>query len=230
MKMILSLIGYVLLIVLNFSCTKKNETISISKVKTTIKGIVFDYQRNKPITNYKITLEHWWQGTSVVQAAIFTEFIDSTRTNQDGVYNFTFDAIPNANYGYDLSGNDFYYTESAGNNKIQTGQSNIMNINAWKPIILKLNLDIQNNNYPPLNVKSNIVNNSYTFFPNETIFDKQINKIIYLQTKPEASVNVMFYYATGYTNNDFHSMIPDTIKTNSHDTISLTYKVDCSKF
>lgn len=219
-----------LLILFSFYCTKNSDIVSNSKVKTTITGKVYDYQRNKPIANYKITLEHWWQGTSVVQAAIFNEFVDSIRTNQDGTYQFNFDAIPNANYGFSLNDKDFYFTESLGNNIIQPGNSNVVNINAWKPIILKLDLDIQNNNFPPLNVSSNILNNSYTFFPTETIFDKQINKTVYMLSKPATFVNIKFYYSTGYTNNDFHFMIPDTIKTGIQDTISLNYKIDCSKF
>ncbi|WP_117883216.1 hypothetical protein [Aureibaculum luteum] len=219
----------ILLLFIVFSCSNDFNA-SSEKTETTVKGNVSDIERNFPIKNFKIVLLRVWDDWSVVQYAPGSEVIDSVRTDSFGNYSITFNFIKGERYAFEKQyyGNP-YYTESIGNTDIIEGNINIRNINAWYPTVLKLNLNIHNNNYPAMRISSHILENNNSYFPTVDIFDSEIDTIAYIRSKPNSNVQLNFHYSTGYSNEDYHYLLKE-FTTGLQDTISLSYKIDCSTF
>lgn len=197
-------------------------------IETVIKGHVSDTIRGINISGYKMVLEksryNTLSGTSYDEIA--TAF-----TNVNGDYSITF------NYKLDYDGQYYvlseqyygtpYYPEYLQAGSIIAGITNIVNINAWKPINLNLNLQVLNNNLPPLRVKNEF--NNVSFFNVESIPEQNIIKTYALRARPGSDINIIFYY---YTNNitggglhqktiPYHTPLND---------VTLNYIVDCSTF
>ncbi len=215
------------------SCSKDDiKSEQFPKIKTTVKGRVYDVERNVNIPNYKRHLIRFWQCTSVVQAAICSETIDSMRTGENGQYEFVFDYIQDGKiYGFEkVYETPYYHTEGIqGHDTIIPGESNIIDLNAWRPVFIRLNLKVSNNNDPPFLVDNEIIETGYFSFPQASIYEKERDTTVYLMSKPNSRVELNFHYSTGYRNGNYHSF-KDTVQTTLQDTISFDYTIDCSKF
>ena len=214
-----------------FSCNNDfNSSEQVEIIETTVKGSVSDVERNIPIENFKIVLLRVWDDWSVVQYAPSSEVIDSVRTDANGNYSITFDFIKGERYSFQKQyyGSP-YYTESTGNTNIVEGNINIRNINAWYPTILKLNLNVTNNDYPAMRISSHVLENSSLHFATVDIFEQDLDTVAYIKSKPNSNVELNFHYSTGNSNGDYHSYIEEFV-TSLQDTINLTYTIDCSTF
>jgi len=214
-----------------FSCNNDfNSSEQVEIIETTIKGNVSDVERNFPIENFKIVLLRVWDDWSIVQYAPGSEVIDSVRTDANGDYAITFDFIKGEKYGFrkQYYGSP-YYTESIGNTTIVEGTINVRNINAWYPTILKLNLNVTNNDYPAMRISSHVLENSHLGFATVDIFEQDVDTIAYIRSKPNSNIELDFHYSTGNSNADFHHYIEE-FTTSLQDTINLSYTVDCSSF
>ena len=202
---------------------------TIETTETTVKGQVSDIERNIDIENFKIELARVWDDTSVVQYALGTEIIDSVRTDANGNYSMTFDYIHGERYTFMHQYGIPYYYEPTRPIQITKGVVNVVNMDAWYPTILKLNLNVTNNEFPHLRVRNKIIGKENFHFPTAAIFETQIDTTVYLKTRPNSNVELMFYYSTDGSNGGTHRYF-ETITTTLQDTITLSYDIDCSSF
>jgi len=211
-----------------FSCNKSSE--QIETVETIVKGNVSDIERNIQIENFKIVLVRVWDDWSGVQYFLNREVIDSVRTDINGNYSITFDYIIGERYLFQKQyyGSP-YYTESIGNTDIVEGNINIRDINSWYPTILKLDLNVINNDYPAMRISSEVLSNSSLSFATVDIFEQNVDTTAYIKSKPNSNVELNFHYSTGNSNGDYHHYI-EGFTTSLQDTINLSYTIDCSTF
>lgn len=76
-------------------------------------------------------------------------------------------------------------------------------------------------------VDNKVEASGYNSFPQESIFQNNINNTIYLDSKLNSEVALNFHYTTGYNNNDDHNKT-EIIQTTLQDTIPFTFFVDCA--
>ncbi len=208
----------------------ESHTEAIETTETTVEGHVSDIERSIDIENFKVVLVRTWDDWSVVQYVLGIEIIDSVRTDAHGNYSMTFDYIHGERYGFlkQYYGSP-YYIEFIQNRPINKGVTNIRNIDAWYPTILKIELNVTNNEYPHLRLSNKIIGNSNFHFATADIFETNIDTIVYQRTKPNSQVELNFHYSTGYTNDDYHYYL-ENVTTTLRDTINLLYNIDCSTF
>ncbi|MCF6308771.1 MAG: hypothetical protein L3J09_12585 [Flavobacteriaceae bacterium] len=220
-----------LLVLVLFACNISSEQNEINEtVETTVKGNVSDVERNIQIENFKIVLVRVWDDWSGVQYFLNSEIIDSVRTDVNGDYSLTFDYIKGERYLFQKQyyGSP-YYTESIGNTDITEGIINVRDMNAWYPTILKLNLNVTNNDYPAMRISSKVLSNSSLFFATIDVFEQNVDTIAFIKSKPNSDAELNFHYSTGNSNGDYHYYI-ERFTTSLQDTISLSYNIDCSTF
>lgn len=216
---------------LTISCIENESDNQIETTKTTVKGNVSDIERDIDIENFRIVLARFYYcGTTDFFNSDCSEIIDTVFTDTDGFYSLKFDFILGERYGFikQYYGNP-YYTESIGNTNIEEGKINIRNINAWYPIILKLELRVTNNDNPFLRISNKVIDNSSLHFATADIFERDIDTVVYIRTKPNSDIELNFHYSTGNSNNDYHQFL-ENLTTTLQDTISFSYNIDCATF
>ncbi len=138
-----------ILIVALFSCKKENILIP-----TVLTGHVADTIRGTNISGYKIVLvksrefcANWMCGTN-------SEEVATAYTDNSGNYSITFNYKLNPGESYGLQeqyyGTPYYPEYYSGSDAIVAGKTNTKDIYVWKPVELRLNVDLLNNNYAPL--------------------------------------------------------------------------------
>ena len=217
------------------SCSKeeRNEDLGIP---TELKGHVSDNVRGINISGYKIVFVKIWSDCSNWACGLRVQDVATAYTDNNGEYTIKFNYKLNPGETYGISeqyyGTPYYpeYLPSSSSGGIKAGQTNTININAWKPITLKLNLIITNNSNSPLNVRNEINNNNQPFLNTESIYEQNINKTIYLNSKPDNDIKIIFWYYS-YTNN-ISTLHQKTIlyHTTVNNTDVLNYNIDCSTF
>ncbi|MHA7059919.1 hypothetical protein ACWGOQ_0022015 [Aquimarina sp. M1] len=219
----------IIIIQLLISCDTDDGQAS---VVTTIKGRVYDVERNVNVEDFRIVL-----GTVECKFVNFaygcpSSPIDSVWTDTNGNYSITYNHVLGKDHALlkQYYGTP-YYTEVIQKDSIIPGQENIKDIDAWYPVILELDLKIRNNDYEPLTIANGVIENdniSY-LFGSQNVFEQEKDTLIYLRTKPNSDIEVRFTYATGYSNEDFHNY-REVIQTGVEDTLRKSYLIDCSSF
>ena len=219
-----------LLILILLSCKKENAGISIS---TVIKGHVADTIRKINISGYKIVLvkstpfcANWMCGTK-------SEEVATAYTDKNGDYSIKFNYKLNPGETYNLAeqyyGNPYYPEYYSGSGAIVAGTTNTKDIYVWKPINLRLNVDVSNNKFPSLNIRNNLVNSNEPLFNVEFVYEQNIKKTLAFSSKPNSDINIIFWYYTGDNSSILHQKtIP--FRTTLEDTTTLNYSIDCSTF
>ena len=213
-------------LVLN-SCKKKTPELGI---ETVIKGHVSDTIRGINISGYKIELDKSWTIIDFAGSRTVSEEVATAYTDTNGNYSITFNyklkdgesyTWPEQYYGTP------YYPEYLQPIKIIAGNTNIVNINAWAPIKLNLNLQILNNNNGPLHVR-NVFNNG-TYLEAVFIYDQNITNTYSLRSRPGSDINIIFWYLTGSNSNltTHQKTIPYHTPLND---VALNFIIDCSTF
>lgn len=200
------------------------------RTETTVKGNVSDITRGIPIKNFKVALYRFWDPVS--QYAVDSELVDTVRTDKNGDYKIKFDFIDGNRYGFRKQYYGIpYYTEFLYGSRIVPGRENTQNIDAWYPTILKLNIKLKNNEHPPLRIiSSRLIKGKYeSVGATADFFEKNIDSIVYLRSKPKFEIKIIFTYATGYSNADFHKKEIFS-KTSLLDTINFSLDIDSSTF
>lgn len=214
------------------SCGNDPVSDEFDQVKTVVKGNVSDIQRNIDISNFEIKLVRSWSCGSLGGSGLCMEEVASVFTDELGNYEIEFNFIMDGkDYLFEkVYYGDPYHTEYVKDySPIIPGEENIRNIDAWRPVKIKLNLQIRNNNNPPLLTDNKIVESDYFDFPQVSIHEKNTDTIIYLDSKPNSSVELNFHYTTGNTNSDYHSK-KELVQTNLQDTIAYSFQINCSDF
>ena len=201
-------------------------------VPTVLKGKVSDDLRGLDIENYKIKLVKGWSCSSGVMGTYCTKEIATAYTDKNGYYEIKFDYKLNKGESYGLQEQYHgipYEPEYKTNTTIVAGQENTIDINAWKPITLKINLTVKNNNTTPLITGLNYQNH-YTF-GTETTNEKEIVKTIEMRTRPNSDITIDFWYNENYNSgNPIRHLKSFPFKTGLSDITELNYDIDCSKF
>ena len=222
------IICFLLTILVLNSC--ENDT-NQTGVSTVLKGKVADDLRGLNIENYKIKLVKGGSCSSGVMGTYCTKEIATAYTDKNGYYEIKFDYHLDKGESYGLQEQYYgipYKPEYKKNNIIVSGQENRIDINAWKPITLKINLNLKNNSSAQF-MTGLRYNNDYTF-GTEVTYEKEILKTFEIRTRPNSDITIDFWYyensITGYGRH-FKS-IP--YKTNLSDITELNFDIDCSKF
>lgn len=213
-------------LVLN-SCKKENPELGI---ETVIKGHVSDTIRGINISGYKIELDKSWTIIDFAGSRTVSEEVATAYTDTNGNYSITFNyklkdgesyTWPEQYYGTP------YYPEYLQPVKIIAGNTNIVNINAWRPLILNVNVQVLNNNSGPLHVRTEF--NNKTTLHVEDIYENNITTTRSLRTRPGSDINIIFYYFTGnIANPTLHQKtIPYHTPLND---VALNFIIDCSTF
>lgn len=210
------------------SCKKEN--ITSKSIPTVIKGHVEDPTRGFNIGGYKIVLIKkvgmdcggWLCGT------VFEKVAEAyTDNNGDYLITFNYKVEPGQDYYLEEQyyGTPYYHESSSGTGPIVGGDTNIINMIAWKPVALKLNVQILNNINKDLRLRVEF-NDNKTLNATEFIYEQNATKTYTLRTKPKSSVNIIFWYYTGMVLHQ--KIIPFQTTLNELTDVNLT--IDCSTF
>lgn len=118
-----------------------------------------DNFRGVNISNYKIVLVKSWDQCQNFKCGLGIEEIATTYTDQNGDYSITFNYKAKAGETYSFYEQyygDPYYPEYATPIKIYKGTTNTININAWKPTELRLNVEVLSNKNAPLMIRNEV--------------------------------------------------------------------------
>ena len=214
------------------SCKKENSV----GIPTVVRGHVQDSIRGISISGYKISLVKK-VGTTCAGWECVTEYEDiaTAYTDNNGDYSITFNYKTESGQDYYLKeeyyGTPYYHESSSGSGLIDGGVTNIRNMNVWKPVELKLNVQVINNNIPPLSVRNELAATHQRFLNVENIYQQNINGTYVLRSRPNSDVNIIFYYTVNYaspTPTAHEKIIP--YHTTLDSTVTLNYVIDCSTF
>lgn len=208
----------------------KKEQIISTGVPTAIKGHVEDPTRGVNIGGYKVVLIKkvgidcggWMCGT------VFENVAEAyTDNNGDYLITFNYKVEPGQDYYLEEQyyGTPYYHESSSGTGAIIGGATNIINITAWKPIALKLNVQVLNNINNDLKVRVEF-NGNKTLNATEFIYEPDATKIYTLRTRPNSSVNIIFWYYAGTVLHQ--KTIPFNTTLNELTDVNLI--IDCSTF
>ncbi|HMK25528.1 MAG TPA: hypothetical protein VK483_05805 [Chitinophagaceae bacterium] len=212
------------------SCKKENITSTNNGIPTVIRGHVEDPIRGINIDGYKIVLIKkvgmdcggWMCGT------VFEKVAEAyTDNNGDYLITFNYKVEPGQDYYLEEQyyGTPYYHESSSGTGPIVGGATNIINIIAWKPVALKLNVQVSNNMIKDLRLRVES-NGNKTLNATEFIYEQNATKTYTLRTKPNSSVNIIFWYYTGMVLHQ--KIIPFQTTLNELTNVNLT--IDCSTF
>jgi hypothetical protein len=228
-----SIICFLIIILVLNSCDNDTNQITESKgVPTILKGKVADDIRGLNIENYKIKLIKSWRCCSNFMCGWCSEEIATVYTDKNGYYEIKFDYKIKEGESYVLEEQYYgvpYLPEYKTKNIILAGIENMIDINAWKPIIIKINLNVKNNNTPPLITGLNYKNN-YTF-GTENTYEKEKIKTFEIRTRPNSNITIDFWYNENYnSSNPIRHLKSIAFKTDLSEITELNYEIDCSKF
>lgn len=227
-KSIILILSFALLV--NFtSCSNEDEV----GVKTTLKGHVSDDIRGINISGYKIVLVKSWSSCSNFMCGLRSEEIATTYTDTNGDYSITFNYKVKEGESYTLEEQYYgtpYYPEYLKKINIVAGKINTVNINAWEPIALKLNVKVANNNNTPLMIGNLSDGSNSMWFNTEDIYEQNINKTYNLRSRPDSDIKIIFWYYVG--SHSSRTLHQKTIlyHTSLDDINALDYTIDCSAF
>ncbi len=221
----------VLMAALGFVSCKKENITSIS-IPTVIKGHVEDPIRGINISGYKVVLIKKVgisNGGLLGMEGTRFEKVSEVYTDNIGDYliSFNYKVEPGQDYYLEEQyyGIPYYHESSSGTGPIVGGETNIINMIAWKPVELKLNVQILNNINKDLRLRVEF-NGNKTLNATEFIYEQNATKTYILRTKPKSSVNIIFWYYTGM---GLHQkIIPFQTTLNELTNVNLT--IDCSTF
>lgn len=234
MKNIIKILFGSLIILSTLSCSRDEITEDLG-IPSELKGKVSDNIRNTNMSGYKIKLvtsesscSNWMCGLKVIEIASAV-----TDSNGEFLIKFNYKLKDGQSYGIEEQyyGNPYYpeYLPN-GNGGIKAGQTNILNINAWKPITLKLNLNITNNIFAPLHVRNEIGNSNKSFLNTEFIYEQSIIKTYNLRSRPDSDIKIIFWYYTGTQTVPILHQKTILYHTTLDDVNILNYNIDCSTF
>ena len=220
-----------LIISLNLISCTKDEIKEDLGIPTTLKGHVSDNIRGNNISGYKIVFQKSWSDCSNWACGIVSQNIATAYTDNNGDYSIEFNYKLKQGESYNIEEQYYgfpYYPEYLQTNTgILAGQINRIDINAWKPITLRLNLTITNNTVAPLNVRNEIGNSNSSFLNTESIYEQNINKTVELSSRPDSDIKIIFYYGNSVETYRAKTFL---YHTTMDDINILNYSIDCSTF
>jgi hypothetical protein len=225
-----SLFAVLLVITSLLSCKKEKD----DGVPTILKGHVYDSIRGIDISGYKIIFQKK-VGQTCANWECLTDFEDvaTVYTDENGEYSISFNYKLNAGQEYCFLeayyGIPYYHQSSSGSGTLIPGTTNTYNMFAWKPVTLRANIQVLNNNNGPLNMVCRFNGDKYLDAP-EYIYEKDTIKTFSLRTRPNSDVNIDFWYYTGTNSALFRHDKIVSVHSTLNDITPLDIMVDCSTF
>lgn len=219
--------GFVLLITIA-SCSKEEVG-----VQTVLKGHVSDHIRGINIEGYKIVLVKSWVSCENFMCGLNSEEAATAYTDEKGAYSITFNYKLKERERYTLLEQYYgspYYPEYPHPIEIAPGKTNTVDINAWKPIELRLNVTVLNNAGPPLMIRNEVDDSGTAFLHTENIYEENITKTYTLRSKPDTDIKIIFWYYTGANPSQTLHQKTFLYHTTLDDVNTLSYTIDCSTF
>lgn len=217
------------MLLLFFSCRNDEEK---SEITTQISGRVFDFDRQIGIANYPVILIKSCSGCANWGCGTSSEEIKKVYTDKNGYYTINFvykdNSIGTYNpcfYNLETEKNDSGLIWDYANTSIKPDQNNLIDIKVWKPVKLKLNLNISHNSNPPLNISNRLQDANSIYDENETNTDG--SQTFYQISKPNSKINLMFMYKKGTNKEEFYKLIK-AINTNNEEVQELNFDIDCN--
>lgn len=218
------------LILFLLSCTKEKDT----GIPTILKGHVSDTIRGINLAGYKIVLvKKTGESCANWECGDVFEDVATTYTNDSGNYSMEFSHHLEPGQAYYLEeqyyGFPYYPEYYSGDRGIIPGVVNTRDIYAWKPVELKVTMNVLNNNHPPLVAGAFYPINDKLFFNTERTTRSE-TRTVSLWTRPNSNISIDFWYcADGVACCDIHrKRIP--FRTTLEDVTYLNYTIDCATF
>lgn len=231
MKVLLQ-ISFVIVCISTLSCTHSDD-----RIPTIVKGKARDTARNMPSPGLKVFVYGYGLPSSTNiggLAGIDFAIIDSTVTDVAGNFEMEFNHKPD--YSHFLSFTDpfpdtfnYYADVITDSAMIIPEEVNIRHVNAWKPVVLQLELSISNNTNPDLIIQNEALLNNDYFFGAIVVREQQIDTTVYLPAKPITEHRIVINYKTG-SNNVINHTRYEFLQTDLRDTLKINYMIDCSTF
>lgn len=217
------------------SCSKKMDIDEKdSGIPTVLKGHISDTIRGINISGCKITLVKSWPYCSNWMCGTKSEEVTTAYTDSNGDYSIAFNYKLNPGESYNLQeqyyGTQYYPESYSGSDTIVAGKMNIRDIYVWRPIELRLNVDVLNNNKPPLMIGNGLSNSNKTLFGTQNIYQQNITKTYSLYSRPNSDIYIIFWYYTGSYSAPVLHQKKFAYRTTLNDVITLDYTIDCSTF
>ncbi len=235
MKKIFYLISITLLLMSCKHLELKNTTISVS-------GISRDIFRNINSPNVKIVLyeQHF---ENVFPYHSYGIKVDSTVSDANGKFKLKYEVkkdishfiivsnntIDNKHYKIEIINKDEFETYD-DRIYVEPGEEYKININAYKPNILKVNASVQNNTSHALSSYASYRGNiPFDWDRQVVIRSENIDTIYYLTARPDADMTIYFrYYKSASACSSHYKLV--NLHTNTNDTIPVYCTIDCNTF
>ena len=217
-----TIVGFALLISFS-SCSKEG-------VITVVKGNVSDSTRRIKISGYKIVFVKTWRRCANFACGYEMEEVATVYTNNNGDFFIPFNFKLKGGESYTLVeqyyGNPYYpeYTTSV---VYTAGTTNFVDINAWKPVEIKLGVEVLNNNEGPLRINVQF-NGTKSLNATEWVNEQSAKKTYNFRSKPNSDVSIVFWYYARSNGLLHRKVIP--YHTMLNDAATLNYSIDCSTF
>ncbi|MCP2044174.1 carboxypeptidase-like regulatory domain-containing protein [Pontibacter sp. HSC-36F09] len=228
MRHVLKIVVSLVLLSAIVACTKEDIG-----PQTVLKGRVSDDIRGVNIEGYKIVLVKNWRSCENFMCGLNSEEVATAYTDRNGEYSITFNYKLNEGERYTLSEQYYgapYYPEYSEQIEIVSGKTNTVDINAWKPVELNLNVTVLNNDSPPLMIRNEIDASNSAFLNIVNIYEENITKTYTLRSKPNTDIKIIFWYYTGDNSSGTLHQKEFSYRTTLEDVTTLSYKIDCSTF
>ena len=211
-----------------------------------IKGYTKDTFRNIVSPNVKVMLyEKHTSGVNTMYHSYGVK-VDSTISDVNGYYELNYSArnkrhyikffnntSDNKPYYFEIIGEEYYDANMYGV-EVNMGEENEINVNAFVPNILKIETHVENNMNNHLGNRSTYYSNSpyYSYDRSSVIISgENIDTLYYLTARPNSDMKIYFIYhpTPDVPHSNPHSKVFN-FHSNTMDTISLSYSIDCSTF
>lgn len=220
-------------LVIFISCKKDDNRTELPGTPTSIKGNIADRYRNIQIENFEIKLIKFGRCTSGMKSTICDKVIATTRSDKDGNYKINFEYNLRDDEEYRITYDNstpyvFEFVDFPVKPVFEKGIENILNINAWTLIKIKVKLTVLNNHTPPL--VTGISNNGKYEFGTHTTYGDE-SKLLEINARPNSDVSIDFWYNENYnTSNPIRHLKSFPYRTSTVDSEILEFEIDCNEF
>ncbi|WP_281540275.1 hypothetical protein [Maribacter aestuarii] len=215
------------------SCSKYESPFDATTSKT-VTGTIKDMERDRAIANLKVYVVRTYGCGTWFTGGTCSEVIDSTLTDSQGKYSITYQERIEGS-GYSIvhdpisSCEDLFNSELIEQELRDQGRTITRNFNVWCPLVLKLELQIKNNENPPLLVYAYPEDPETFYFPDVEILKKETDTTVYLYTKPNTLTSLTAQYQLEDPNANFH-FTHESFTVGIQDTLELSRVIDCNDF
>ena len=213
------------------SCNINGDDGGPKFTETHVTGRAYDPIRNMGYSGDTIRLAAAYSCGSGVPSGGCYELIETTVTDADGNYEFTFDYDRSKGYRVNRFSEHSYYETGDDLVFIVPGEDNVIDFEGWRPVIFNVEVTVANNTFPDVTVQTrDDKNNEFGYdFPFVKISEQNTFKVLSLHGKPNTQMSIIFSYTDDHPTQNYHEQ-REIIFTEVQDSIDLSFKVDCSQF